>query len=39
VAVCPTTVFAFPGGKVQSTAIKPLDEAQVVAGLRAVGGA
>jgi hypothetical protein len=39
VAVCPTTVFAFPGGKVQSTSIKPLSEAQVAAGLRAVGGA
>jgi hypothetical protein len=39
VAVCPTTVFAFPGGKVQSTSIKPLGEQQVVAGLRAVGGA
>jgi hypothetical protein len=39
VAVCPTTVFAFPGGKVHSTSIKPLTEAQVVAGLRAVGGA
>lgn len=39
VAVCPTTVFAFPGGKVHSTAIKPLTEAQVVAGLHAVGGA
>jgi len=30
--VCPTTVFAFPGGKVQSTSIKPLSEAQVAAG-------
>lgn len=39
VAVCPTTVFAYPGGKVQSTSIKPLSQAQVVAGLRAVGGA
>jgi hypothetical protein len=39
VAVCPTTVFAFRGGKVQSTSIKPLSEAQVAAGLRAVGGA
>jgi hypothetical protein len=39
VAVCPTTVFAFRGGKVHSTSIKPLGERQVVAGLRAVGGA
>jgi hypothetical protein len=39
VAVCPTTVFTFPGGKVESTSIKPLSEAQVVARLRAVGGA
>ena len=39
VAVCPTTVFAFPGGKVESNSIKPLTEAQVVAGLRAIGGA
>jgi hypothetical protein len=39
VAVCPTIVFAFPGGKVESTSIKPLSEAQVVAGLRTGGGA
>jgi hypothetical protein len=39
VAVCPTTVFAFPGGKVQSTSIRPLSEAEVTAGLHAVGGA
>jgi hypothetical protein len=39
VAVCPTTVFAFPGGKVQSTAIKPLSEPQLLSGLRAIGGA
>lgn len=39
VAVCPTTVFAQRGGKVKSTSIKPLSEQQVLAGLRAVGGA
>ena len=39
VAVCPTTVFAFRGGKVESTSIKPLSEAQVTARLRAIGGA
>ena len=39
VAVCPTTVFALPGGTVKSTSIHPLSEAQVVAGLRAIGGA
>jgi hypothetical protein len=38
VAVCPTTVFAFRGGRVQSTTIHPLGAAQVAAGLRAVGG-
>jgi hypothetical protein len=39
VAVCPTTVFAFPGGKVEHTSIKPLSQSQIAAGLRAVGGA
>jgi hypothetical protein len=39
VAVCPTTVFAFRGGRVDRTSIRPLSEAQVAAGLRAVGGA
>lgn len=39
VAVCPTTVFAFRGGKVEHTSIRPLDQAQVVAGLRTIGGA
>ena len=39
VAVCPTTVFALPGGTVKSTSIHPLSEAQVLAGLRAIGGA
>jgi hypothetical protein len=39
VAVCPTTVFAFPGGRVERTSIHPLSQAQVAAGLRAVGGA
>ncbi|HEX6459598.1 MAG TPA: hypothetical protein VF032_11825 [Thermoleophilaceae bacterium] len=39
VAVCPTTVFARRGGEVKSTSIKPLTEQQVLAGLRAVGGA
>jgi hypothetical protein len=38
VAVCPTTVFAFRGGRVQSTTIHPLGAPQVAAGLRAVGG-
>jgi hypothetical protein len=32
-------VFALPGGKVKSTSIKPLGQAEVEAGLRAVGGA
>jgi hypothetical protein len=39
VAVCPTTVFAFRGGKVSSTSIKPLSQAEVVDRLRAIGGA
>jgi hypothetical protein len=39
VAVCPTTVFAFRGGKVQSTSIRPLTQAQVLARLRTIGGA
>jgi hypothetical protein len=39
VAVCPTTIFARPGGRVERTSIHPLDESQVAAGLRAVGGA
>jgi peroxiredoxin len=39
VAVCPTTVFAYPGGKVRETAIHPLGQAQIAAGLKAVGGA
>jgi hypothetical protein len=39
VAVCPTTIFAFPGGKVARTSIKPLSQQQVLAGLRAIGGA
>jgi hypothetical protein len=39
VAVCPTTVFAFRGGKVESTAIHPLSQAQVSARLRAIGAA
>src|SRR5205085_2646385 len=39
VAVCPTTVFALPGGTVKSTSIHPLSEAQVLAGLRTIGGA
>jgi hypothetical protein len=39
VAVCPTTVFVLPGGRVHSSSIKPLSEAQVLAGLRAIGGA
>lgn len=39
VAVCPTTVFALRGGKVERTSIKPLGEQQVLAGLHAIGGA
>jgi len=39
VAVCPTTVFASPGGKVASTSIEPLNQAQIVSRLRAIGGA
>jgi hypothetical protein len=39
VAVCPTTVFAFRGGRVNSTAIHPLNGAQILARLRAIGGA
>jgi hypothetical protein len=39
VAVCPTTVFAFRGGRVSSTAIHPLNGAQIAARLRAIGGA
>ena len=38
-AVCPTTVFALRGGEVKRTSIKPLGEQQVLAGLRAIGGA
>jgi AhpC/TSA family len=39
VAVCPTTAFVLRGGKVESTSIKPLSEAQTAARLRAIGGA
>jgi hypothetical protein len=39
VAVCPTTVFAFRGGKVESTSIHPLSQAQVTSRLRAIGAA
>jgi len=39
VAVCPTTVFAFRGGKVESTSIHPLNQAQVMSRLRAIGAA
>lgn len=38
VAVCPTTVFAFRGGRVNSTTIHPLNGAQIRARLRAIGG-
>ncbi len=39
VAVCPTTIFALPGGMVKRTSIKPLSQQGVLAGLRAIGGA
>jgi hypothetical protein len=39
VAVCPTTVFVLPGGRVHSSSIKPLSRAQVETGLKAIGGA
>ncbi|HKN94887.1 MAG TPA: hypothetical protein VJU60_11185 [Thermoleophilaceae bacterium] len=39
VAVCPTTVFALRGGVVKRTSIEPLSQQQVLAGLRAIGGA
>jgi hypothetical protein len=39
VAICPTTVFAKPGGKVSYTTIRAMDEAQVTGQLRAIGGA
>jgi hypothetical protein len=39
VAVCPTTVFTFRGGKVESTTIHPLSQAQVTSRLRAIGAA
>ena len=39
VAICPTTVFAKPGGEVSYTTIRPMSEAQVTSELRAIGGA
>jgi peroxiredoxin len=39
VAICPTTVFAKPGGSVAYTTIRPLTESQVTSELRAIGGA
>jgi hypothetical protein len=39
VAICPTTVFASPGGRVSYTAIRPLTQAQLTTQLRAIGGA
>jgi hypothetical protein len=39
VAICPTTVFAKPGGTVAFSTIRPLTESQVTNELRAIGGA
>jgi hypothetical protein len=39
VAICPTTVFAKPGGTVAFSTIRPLTESQVAGELRAIGGA
>jgi AhpC/TSA family len=39
VAICPTTVFAKPGGSVAYTTIRPLTEPQLTNELRAIGGA
>jgi hypothetical protein len=39
VAICPTTVFAKPGGTVSYSTIRPMTEAQVTSQLRAIGGA
>jgi peroxiredoxin len=39
VAICPTTVFAKPGGSVAYTSIRPLTESQLTSELRAIGGA
>jgi hypothetical protein len=39
VAICPTTVFAKPGGTVAYTSIRPLMEPQLTNELRAIGGA
>jgi AhpC/TSA family len=39
VAICPTTVFAKPGGTVAYTTIRPLSESQVTNELRAIGAA
>jgi hypothetical protein len=38
VAICPTTVFAKPGGQVAYSTIRPLTESQVTNELRAIGG-
>jgi hypothetical protein len=37
VAICPTTVFAYKGGKVRRATIRPLGQAQLRAELRAIG--
>jgi AhpC/TSA family len=39
VAICPTTVFAYKGGEVRQTLIRPVGEAQLRAELGAIGGA
>ena len=37
-AICPTTVFTFAGGQVNSTAIRPVTKGELVSQLRAIGG-
>jgi peroxiredoxin len=39
VAICPTTVFAKPGGKVAYSTIRPMTEPQIASELRTIGGA
>jgi hypothetical protein len=38
VAICPTTVFAKPGGRVAYSTIRPMTEPQITNELRAIGG-
>ncbi|HXD59046.1 MAG TPA: hypothetical protein VN606_14060 [Thermoleophilaceae bacterium] len=38
VAICPTTVFAKPGGQVAFSTIRPMTEPQIANELRAIGG-